>query len=187
MEAHTSAAEDPVPNIPSETGASTAENQITNPTTPHTLVVNSVRPKPDQVVAAFLHACTDSEESLRGRDLFKLAPSLVVFDRFAVRKVHLTGNQVWVEVQIDELFSLRGSKAEVHKRSERRRWPLTRRDNTSWELTPSPGTIYLPQHAAVRILAQELAQLTEDSPDGSVSRTQDKAELARLLDLLLER
>jgi hypothetical protein len=154
--------------------------------TPRVAVVNSIHPKPDQVGAAFLQACTDSEENLRGRDLFKSAQSLIVFDRFEVRKVHISGNQDWVEVQIDELVSVMGSKAEVHKRSERQRWPLTRRDNTSWELTPSRDTIYVPQHVAVRVLAHELAQLTEDSP-ATASRTQDKAELARLLDVLLEK
>jgi len=38
----------------------------------------------------------------------------------------------------------------------------------------------------VRILAHELAQLTEDSP-ATTSRTQEKAELARLLDVLLQK
>jgi hypothetical protein len=150
------------------------------------VVVNSVRPKPDQVAAAFLQACRDSEGRLRERDLFKSAKSLVVFDHFEVKKVHTGGNQDWVEVKIDELVSLTGSKAEVHRRSERQRWPLARRNNTSWELMPSRETVYLPQHIAVRILAHELAQLTEDSP-ATTSRTQEKAELARLLDVLLQK
>ncbi len=188
---HEPLAEDPVPDLseesPSETGASTriAANQA-DTTIPRVAVVNSIHPKPDQVSAAFLQACADSEESLRGRDLFQSARPLIVFDQFKVRKVHITGNQNWVEVQIDELISVTGSKSEVHKRSERQRWPLSRRNNTSWELTPSRDTIYLPQHIAVRVLAHELAELTKDSP-GTASGTLDKAELARLLDVLLEK
>jgi hypothetical protein len=150
------------------------------------VVVNSGRPKPDQVSAAFLHACNDSEENLRGRDLFKSAQPVVVFDHFEVKKVHIKGNQGWIEIQIDELASLAGRKAESHPRSERQRWPLTRRDNKSWELTPSRNTIYLPQHIAERILARRLAQLTEDSR-AAAGRTPEKAELARLLDVLLEK
>jgi hypothetical protein len=170
-----------------ETGVSTRIAAIQPDTTiPRVAVVNSIHPKPDQVGAAFLQACTDSEENLRGRNLFQSARSLIVFDHFKARKVHITGNLGWVEVQIDELVFVTGSKAEAHKRSERQRWPLSRRDNTSWELTPSRDTIYVPQHIAVRVLAHELAQLTEDSPDAA-SRTQDKAELARLLDVLLEK
>ncbi len=171
----------------SRTGASAtlAENQPVNTATPQLVVVHSVRPKLDQVEAAFLQACEDSEESLRGRDLFKSAQSLVVFGHFEVRKVHIKGNQDWVEVQINELVSLTGGKAEVRKRSERERWPLNRRDNQSWELTPSRQAIYLPRHTAARILAQELAHLTEDGPDTD-GRASQKSQLARLLDVLLE-
>jgi hypothetical protein len=177
------------PDEPSNDTASTARpanGQPVNFSTPRVTVVNAVRPKPDQVGAAFLQTCADSEASLRGRDFFKSVQSLIVFDRFKVRKVHIAGNQDWVDVEIDELVSLTGNKAEVHKRSERQRWLLSRRDNTSWELTPSRDTIYLPQPIAVRILAHELAQLTEDRSEPA-GRTEEKAELARILDVLLEK
>jgi NlpC/P60 family len=162
------------------------ENQLANTETPRAVVLNFVRHKPDQVTAAFLQACNDSEEKLRGRDLFKPAQSLVVFGDFEIKKVHITGNQGWIEVQIDELVSLAGGKVEVRKRSERQRWTLRRDDNKSWKLTPSRNAIYLPQHSAERILAHRLAQLTEDTPDNT-SGTQEKAELARLLDVLFEK
>ena len=149
-------------------------------------VVSYVRPKPHQVSAAFLQACNDSEEMLRGRDLFKSAQPVLAFDHFEVEKVHITGNQGWAEVKIDKLVSLTAGKTESHKRSERQRWPLRRRDdNRSWKLTPSRNAIYLPQHTAERILAHELAQLTEDTPDNT-SRTREKAELARFLAVLFE-
>jgi hypothetical protein len=164
-----------------------AENQLANTETPRVVVLNFVRHKPDQLKAAFLQACNDSEEKLRERDLFKSAQSLIVFDYFEVEKVHITGNQGWIDVQIDELVSLTGGKVEAHQRSERQRWPLRRDDNKSWKLTPSRNAIYLPQHTAERILAHRLAQLTEDTPDSTprnTSGTREKAELARLLDVL---
>jgi hypothetical protein len=166
--------------------ATLAEDHPVHTEIAHVAVVSYVRPKPHQVSTAFLQACNDSEETLRGRDLFKSAQPLLVFDHFEVDKVHITGNQGWVEVKIDELVSLAAGQTELHKRSERQRWSLRRRaDNKSWNLTPSRHAIYLPQHTAERILAHELAQLTEDTPDNS-SRTQEKAELARLLDVLFE-
>jgi hypothetical protein len=186
------AAEDLVPAVSEESSSDTgssaklAENQPVNTEIPHVVIVSYVRPKPDQVGAAFLEACQDSEASLRGRDLFKSDQSLIAFDHFEVKKVHITGNEGWVEVQIDELVSLTGSKVEVYKRAERQRWPLRRRENNHWELTPSRDTIYLPQHIAVRVLAHELARLTDDTSD-TPGRTQEKAELARLLDMLLEK
>jgi hypothetical protein len=186
------AAEDPAPDVWEESSSATksstklTESQPTSTTTSRVPVVNSIHPKPDQVSAAFLQACTDSEAGLRGHDLFKPSQSLIVFDHFTVKKVHISGSQDWVDVQIDELVSLTGGKAEVHKRLERQRWLLSRRDNSSWELTPSRDTIYLPQPIAVRVLAHDLAQLTEDSPD-TTSQTREKAELARLLDALLQK
>jgi hypothetical protein len=169
-----------------EVGSSTklAENLPMDAATPPVPVVNFARPKPDQVGAAFLESCKGWGESLRERDLFKSAQPVIVFGHFEVRKVHLAGNQGWAEVQVDELLSVEGGKAQLHPRSERQRWPLRRRTKTSWELAPPRDTIYLPQPIAVRILAHELAQLTEDTPN-KVSRPQEKAELARLLDGLL--
>jgi hypothetical protein len=172
----------------SQTGppAKRAQNQPANTEAPRVALVNSVRPKPDQVSAAFLQACKESGERLRWRDIFNPAQSLIVFDHFEVKKMHIKGNQGWAEVQIDQLVSLTGSKADVRKRSERQRWPLIRRDNKSWVLTPARNTIYLPQHVAERILARDLAQLTEDSSNAA-SNAPEKAELARLLDALLEK
>jgi hypothetical protein len=151
---------------------------------PDTVVVTSARPKAEQLSAAFLQACTNAQESLRRLDLFKSLQSVIVFDHFEVKKVHAAGNQGWVEVQIDELVSLNGSKAEAQRRSERQRWPLIRRDRTTWELTSPRDTIYVPQGIGARILAHELAQLTDAGPDTNVT-IQEKAELARLLEVLL--
>jgi hypothetical protein len=161
-----------------------AENLPMDTATPPVPVVYSVRPKPDQVGGAFLESCKGWGESVRERDLLTSAQPVIVFGHFEVRKVHLVGNQGWAEVQIDELLSVTDGKAQVHPRSERQRWLLRRRNKTSWELAPARDTIYLPQPTAVRILAHELAQLTEDTPY-ALSRPQEKAELARLLDGLL--
>jgi hypothetical protein len=184
--------DDSVPDRPEESsngdGASTklAANLPLDTTIPPVPVVNSARPKPDQVSAAFLEACKGWGANLRERDLFQSAQPVMVFDHFEVRKVHLAGNQGWAEVQIDELLSVTGGQGQVHEHSERQRWPLRRRDKTSWELVPPGDTIYLSQPMAVHILARELAQLTEETPN-TVSRPQEKAELARLLDGLLRK
>jgi len=155
-------------------------------TPPKAAIVNSVHPKPEQVATAFLQSCIDSEPSLRGRDLLNSTQPVIVFDHFTVKKVHIAGSQDWVDVQIDELVSLTRGKGDFHQRSERQRWPLTRRDKTTWELTPPREAVYLPQHIAVRLLAQQLAQFTEDRP-APATRATENAELARLLDELLQK
>ncbi|HWO34035.1 MAG TPA: hypothetical protein VNO32_35000 [Candidatus Acidoferrum sp.] len=160
-----------------------AKNMSVNSEAFRIVILTSARPKSDQVSSAFFEACNDLAEQVRSRDLFRSAEPLVVFDHFEVKKVHITGNQGWIEIQLDELFSLTEGKAEVHKQSERQRWALRREDKKSWKLTPSRNAIYLSQHTAERVLAHELSQLTEDNPDNA-SGTQEKAKLVRLLDVL---
>jgi len=168
------------------TSSSSSVNTFTFNIPPKPAVVNSIHPKPDQITTAFLQSCIDSEPSLRGRDLLNSAQPVIVFDHFIVKKVHIAGTQDWVDVQIDELVSLTGGKGDFHQRSERQRWPITRRDKTTWELTPPRDVVYLPQHIAVRLLAQQLAQFTEDRP-APATRATENAELARLLDELLQK
>jgi hypothetical protein len=151
--------------------------------TPHVPVVHSSHPKADQVDAAFLQSCTDFEENLLGRDLFRSAQPVIVFDHFAAGKVHIDGNQGWAEVQIDEVLFFVDGKAQARKGSERQQWPLTRRDQTTWALSPPVGAIYVPQAIAVRIMSRQLAQLTQDGPNPA-ARLQQKAELVRVLDSL---
>jgi hypothetical protein len=174
-----------VPAIAEASSAKFAENTPVKAEAFRVVFSSPARPKSDQVRAAFLQACNDSEELLRGSDPIKSAQSLVVFDRFEVKKVHISGNQGWIEVQIEDLVSLTGGNAEVlHNGLERQRWSLRRSDiERRWKLTPSRNAIYLPQHTAERLLAHELAQLTEDTQDNA-SGLQDKVELARLLDVL---
>jgi hypothetical protein len=162
------------------------ENQGVNSEISGLVFVNSASPKPDQVETAFLQACADSEAGLRGRDLLKSSQFLVVFDNFAVEKVHLAGKQGWVDIQIDEVVSVTEGRVEVHKHPERQRWPLSRAGKKTWKVFPSHDTIYLSQHTAESILAHELAQLTESDSENSVGNHQ-KAELARLLNLLFEK
>jgi hypothetical protein len=61
---------------------------------------------------------------------------------------------------------------------------LTRRDDQTWEVTLPPDAIYIPREVAVRILAHQLAALT-DAPEPSAPESK-KVVVARLLNLLLE-
>src|SRR5580658_3225793 len=184
-ERYESAADGRAPAIAEATSAKPGENKPVKAEAFRVVILSPARPKYDQVRVAFLQACNDSEELLRGSDLIKSAESLVVFDQFDVKKVHISGNQGWIEVQIEDLVSLTGGDAEIlHNGLERQRWSLRRSsDNQSWKLTPSRNAIYLPQHTAERLLAYELALLTENRSDNA-SGAQDKVELARLLEVL---
>jgi hypothetical protein len=164
---------------------SLANMQPASPVIPQIVVLNSPHPTPNQLRTAFLQSCADSEDSLGGRDLFKADQSVVIFDHFIVRKLHLSGTQGWAEVEIDELVSVTAGRSEVREHSERQRWPLIRRAPATWELSLPQRTIYLPQDIAAHITAQQLAQLTRDTA-GNSDKTQ-KLELAQLLNVLLQK
>lgn len=166
-------------------GSRFADAQPGSTIIPRAVVVNSKRPAPEQVRTAFLQASADFEESFRGRDILRSAQPVVVFDRFVVRKVHLSGTQGWAEVEITELVSVTAGKSEARNRAERQRWPLIHRGCATWELTPPQSTIYLPQDIAAHLTAQRLAQLTKDG-ERSGNRSQ-KTELAQLLNVLLQK
>jgi hypothetical protein len=153
--------------------------------TPRVVIVTSAHPTPEQIRTAFLQSCADSEEGLRGEDIFRSDKPVVIFDQFIVRKLHMAGKQGWAEVEIDELVSVASGKPEARNHSERERWPLTHRAQTTWELTPPQSTIYLPQSIAAHLTAQRLAQLTGDGEsDGD---RKQKTELAQLLNALLQK
>ncbi len=148
-------------------------------------VANSSKPAPDQLSAALLKAFRDSEPALRDGNVFRLSQSLTVFDQFEVKTVRTSGNQGWAEVQIHEVISLNSVGSKTNRLWERQRWPLRRLDKNSWELTLPQDAIYLSQEMAVRVLAHQLANLTDSNPDFAKAADQ-KAELARLLSSLLE-
>lgn len=154
-------------------------------TAPRAVLVNASKPLPPQVRDAFLQICKEEEPALSGRDLFNSSQSLVIYEELRVKKVRLSGNAGWADVEIDEPVSISGQKAQTRKRTEHQRWALTRRAPASWELTPAPNTIYISQAAAVHLLADELARLT--AANDSSDPIQEKAQLARLLDALLEK
>jgi hypothetical protein len=146
---------------------------------------SEAKPKPDDLIAPIFKAFAESEQALRGVDLFHLPRPLTVFDQIEVKGVRIKRDEGWAEVQIHEVASLNPSAAKVKKLSERQRWPLRRRDKSGWELTLPQNAIYLPQDVAVRLLARQLANLTETSSNPPHSSAQ-KAQLAHLLDSLLE-
>jgi hypothetical protein len=60
---------------------------------------------------------------------------------------------------------------------------LQRQDANSWELSLPQNVIYVPQDAAVRVLAHQLAMLTET--DNSLAGARQKSQLAQMLAALL--
>lgn len=153
---------------------------------PRILVMHAPQPTPKQVNERLSQHFGETDQALRGQDVLRLSQPLIVFDHIEVKSVHLKGNQAWAGVKIDGLSSLVAGRVTPKKRSEQQRWVLTRRDANTWELRLPLKTTYLPHGLAVRILANRLAALADHTSEAGDS-SKDQAQLARILNLLLEK
>jgi len=150
---------------------------------PRVQIINSARPKPEEVTQALLPTLSMNPEALRESDVFKLAPSLIVFSRLEVRAVKIHGDQGRAEVRITAPVSIAGGQANLRTRQEVQTWPLRRRDQTSWELMLPQDAIYMSRDTAVRVLAHQLALLADtENPSANLRQ---KSQLARMLNTLL--
>jgi hypothetical protein len=155
------------------------------PTLQLVLVDHSQRPNPKEVTDALEQTLGEAGEVLRGGDVVNPPRPLIVFDRLFVERVHLQGDRGWAEIRLNGAFKLPRGKTNLPKHAERQRWPLVRRDYDSWELMLPPNVIYVPNDIAVRMLAHQLATLTDETA-GETSTPERKVELSRLLSVLLQ-
>ena len=150
------------------------------------ILVHAHQPKTPQVNDALSKYFEENDKEVRGQDLLRPAEALTVFDRIEVKDVHLKGRQTWAEVKITGFTSLSPGNTAPKKNSEQQRWALTRWDANTWELQHPPKTAYLARDRAVRILAHQLAALV-DGRSGATDSSKDQAQLARMLNALLEK
>ncbi len=147
------------------------------------ILVESPKPTAEQVSAALLQALSQTGESLRGQDVFRLQRDLTVINRFDVRQVKVKGERGWTEVQIATSASLTKGQLNLKPRREKQRWPLVRVESGTWELLPPQANFYVNRDDAVTMFAHQLAQITE--PGASPTDVTQKAQLAQLLQILL--
>lgn len=152
---------------------------------PLLLIINSAKPRPEEVAEALVQALNIEPEGLPDADVFKLAMPLVVFSRVEVRGVKIHGDLGKAQVRITSPASVEGGQTNLKKRQESQNWPLRRRDQNTWEVSLPQDTIYVSQDSAVRILTHrlELSAEAENSP----ANLRQKSELAQMLNTILAR
>ena len=151
---------------------------------PSVVTVSGTQPKAEQLQAALVGEFREASDAVQAQDIFKLHTELVAFGRLEVRKVHLQRDSSWVEVRLQALVPVTAPAGRAKKHAEVQRWNLRRQATGSWQLVLPADAIYLPREDAVRILAHQLAGLTEGNSDAQELVSQ-KAQLARSLDGLL--
>ena len=150
---------------------------------PRLLIVESTKPTTEEVSEVVMNALSQAAEASRGKNIYGTLQTVIVLNRIQVERIKLKGTAGWADVVATQSASFTGGQTSVKKRQEKQRWMLHRRDAQNWELVPPPGTVYLNQDDAVRLLAQQLAVMTATE---SSDNARQKAQLATLLGSLLQ-
>lgn len=165
------------------------------PTLPKTVVVYANRLKADQISNALREQFQAFADTLETRDLLVLQPAVMSFDRLDVQKLQLKGDKGSAQLRLYGAVALaqEGQRSQDGRSSKERtdvRTLQVRHANGGWEIVLPANAIYLPRPTVVRILAHQLAALTDDSePEKSQptqSRDDHQVQLARWLNVLLE-
>jgi hypothetical protein len=152
------------------------------------LAAGDKRPTKDEVAQGISELSNASGNVLRVDEPLKLTVPVVIFDRFYMENLEIKRDHGWAHLQIESRATIAGGETDYTRRSEKVRWEL-HRTHTGWEaITPADRT-YVPQDAAVRNLAAQLARLTEG--DGAAVHRETvlrkESQLANLLSGLLEK
>jgi NlpC/P60 family len=144
-------------------------------------------PTREEVSASISEVGEGLGSALQTNDPMNEQPPVVIFERFSVEKVEIKRDHGWAHVVIDSKVLIGGGAAQVKHRREKIRWEL-RRTESGWEAVTPKDRTYVPQDAAVKNLAEQLARL---SASDAAARHQEmvlrqEAQLANLLNALLE-
>jgi len=167
---------------------STAAATATAIEIPPSILIATRRKQPThEEIAEAISKLTDTEGNvLRADDPLKPRLPVAIFDDFEVERVEIKGNHGWAHVQLDSRGSIANGRVDLNQLHEKTRWEL-RHTESGWVVMTPVERAYVPRDVAVRILAAQLADLTQS--DGT-SNHQDRAvrqeaQLAALLDNLL--
>src|SRR5215469_16219785 len=153
------------------------------PTLPKTVVVYANRLKADQISNALREQFQAFADSVETRDLLALQPAVMSFDRLDVQKLEMKGNKGHAQLRFYGAVAL--SQANSHSKERADVRPLeVRHANGGWEVVLPSNAIYLPRETVVRVLAHQLAALTDNSQPPQ-SRDDQQVQLARWLNVLL--
>ena len=152
------------------------------------IAMGNKQPTRDEIADGISELSNAAGSLLRSDDPMKLSLPLVIFERFEVEKVEIKRDHGWAHLKVATRVLLAGGGMDSKRRNEKVRWEL-RRTKSGWEAIAPTDRTYVPQDAAVRNLAAQLARLTESDGAAADQETvlRQESQLANLLSGLLEK
>ena len=145
------------------------------------------KPTTEQVKEAISKTYQSVSQGLNADSLLHSKSPVVIFTRLRVEQLEFKGKHGWANVSIDTEATLTSGVLDKAARHDQQRWEM-QRAKSGWTIVAPTQSIYVPRALAVRIFAQQLAQLT-DQNSASMTATSDFQEgrLASLLNTLLNK
>jgi len=145
------------------------------------------KPTTEQVKEAISKTYQSVSQGLNADSLLHSKSPVVIFTRLRVEQLEFKGKHGWANVSIDTEATLTSGVLDKAARHDQQRWEM-QRAKSGWTIVAPTQSIYVPRALAVRIFAQQLAQLT-DQNSASMTATSDFQEgrLASLLNALLNK
>ena len=149
--------------------------------------IGSKKPTTEQVKEAISKTYQSISQGLNADSLLHSKSPVVIFTQLHVERLEFKGKHGWAVVSIDTEATLTSGALDKAARHDEQRWEL-QRAKSGWTTAAPTQNIYVPRAFAVRIFAQQLAQLTDQSASG-IAASSDSQEgcLASLLNTLLNK
>jgi NlpC/P60 family protein len=148
------------------------------------LHVSGKQPAAAEVAQGLAEANRDAAEMLRGGNLEQLQRPVIIYEDLRVTGVEIKGKHGSARAEIDRIALLAEGRMEPQRDGEQLGLEL-QRTKKGWVMHPANENVYVPRDAALRILAERLAALTQRE-DASSFKRREQAQIIRLLNLLVE-
>jgi len=156
---------------------------------PSKVLINIGNKKPtiEQLNEAISKAYQSVSQGLNADSLLHSKSPVVIFSQLHVERIEFKGKHGWADVSIDTEATLTAGALDKAARHDEQRWEM-QRAKSGWTIITPAQNIYVPRAFAVRIFAQQLAQLTSQSgSDLAVSSASEESHLASFLNTLLNK
>jgi hypothetical protein len=162
--------------------------QENNRTAPSNISINLGNKKPttEQLKESISKTYQSVSQGLSADPLLHSKSTVVIFTQLRVERLEFKGKHGWADVSIDTEATLTAGALDKENRHDQQRWEL-QRAKTGWTIVAPTQNVYVPRAFAVRIFAQQLAQLTDQNSTSVSASDSQQGRLASLLNTLLNK
>jgi hypothetical protein len=149
--------------------------------------IGNKKPTTEQVKEAISKSYQSVSQGLSADSLLCSKSTVVIFTQLRVEQLEFKGKHGWASVSIDTEATLTSGVLDKAARHDAQRWQM-QRAKSGWTIVAPTQNIYVPRALAVRIFAQQLAQLTDQNSAAMTAASDfQEGRLASLLNTLLNK